>query len=99
MSRFDGFDPTDIATEMRERLKIKSLEITQWHIVTHSSMERNNHVVDVSAFLVKRNEGGETIYWLDGVEVRRDSYFTGYGAQFVAAEIIAAKVAEEKNTP
>lgn len=89
MSRFNGFDPTDIATEMRERLKLEKLQITQWHMINHSRMERSGHVVEVSAYLRKRDESGETIYWLDGVEVRRDPYFTGYGAQFIAADLIA----------
>jgi hypothetical protein len=89
MGRVTDFDATDIATEMRERLRLKNLQITQWHIINHSRMERSGHVVEVSAYLRKRDDSGETIYWLDGAEARRDPYFTGFSAQYVAADLIA----------
>lgn len=96
MSRLNDpdFHPEDIAKELNERLKLKSLNINKWHIDSLSTMTRNGHTITVAAWLNKASAVGETIYWLDDVEVLRETHFTGYSAQFIAADIIAAKVAE-----
>lgn len=60
-------------------------------------MRRHGHVVTVGAWKDLRTEEAETIMWLDGVEVLRVSEWMHHGAwsaEKVAAEIIAAKVAE-----
>lgn len=97
MSRLSDpdFEPDDIAKEMRERLRLEHFQQNKWHLNCRHIMRRNGHIVSVATWKNIPRDIGETIYWLDGTEVRRDAHYSSpITAEAIAANIIAAMVAE-----
>ena len=87
MTRIANMDLSDIARELRERLRLESLHISKWHMDWTGTMRRNGHTVKVAAWRNVPTGIAETIIWRDGVEVMRQPvWMSNLAASPVAAQ-------------